>query len=105
MMLPPVMLPVALTSPAVVKFPPDTLAVATTCPAVVKLPPDTLPVALIRPVTYSPVVANTATLDVAPTPTATLPPELTIETFDVPLTICVGVPVATPVNNAPLPTK
>ena len=68
-------------------LPPVTLPVALTCPAVFKLPPLTLPDAEIKPVTYSPVAAYTATLAVPPTPTATLPPELTIETFDVPLTI------------------
>ena len=63
------------------------------------------PLAETIPVTYSPVVANTATFDVPPTPTETLPPELTTLTFDVPLTICVGVPVAMPVSCDPLPIK
>ena len=61
-----------------------------------------LPVALTTPETYSPVVANTATLPVPPMPTATLPPELTTVTFDVPLLILATL-VITPVNNAPLP--
>ena len=43
-----------------------------------------LPVTLNKPVTNSPVVANTATLLVPPTLTVTLPPELTTRTFDVP---------------------
>ena len=42
--LPPVMLPVAETSPAVVKLPPTTLPVELTNPPVLILPPDTLPV-------------------------------------------------------------
>lgn len=74
-------------------------------PAVIMLPPVMLPLADINPVTYSPVVAKTATLPVPPMPTETLPPELTTLTFDVPLTICVGVPVAIPVSNEPLPIK
>ena len=53
-------------------------------PAAFRLSPVILPVALINPVTNSPVVANTATFDVPPTPMATLPPELTTRTFDVP---------------------
>ena len=62
----------------------------------------TLPVALINPVTYSPVVANTATFDVPPTPTVTLPPELTTVTFELPLLIFATL-VITPVSRAPLP--
>ena len=75
---------------------------ADTAPAVTMLPPVTLPDALISPVTYSPVVANTATFDVPPTPTVTLPPELTTVTLLVPLLILATL-VITPVNNAPLP--
>ena len=88
--LPPVTLPLALTD------------AAETAAAVTKLPPVTLPVALISPVTYSPVVANTATLAVPPTPTVTLPPELTIVTLLVPL-LMLATDVITPVSNAPLP--
>ena len=66
-------LPVALTNPPVKMLPPDTLAADII-----------LPLALINPVTYSPVVAKTATFDVPPIPIATLPPELTTRTFDVP---------------------
>ena len=61
-----------------------------------------LPLALTTPVTYSPVVANTATFDVPPMPTETLPPELTTVTFELPLLILATL-VITPVNNAPLP--
>ena len=61
-----------------------------------------LPVAETTPVTYSPVVANTATFDVPPMPTVTLPPELTTVTFDVPKLMFAGL-VLTPVNKAPLP--
>ena len=56
----------------------------------------------INPVTYSPVVANTATLPVPPTPTVTLPPEVAIDTFDVPLAIFAP-PPDIPVNWDPLP--
>ena len=61
-----------------------------------------LPVALINPVTYSPVAANTATFDVPPTPTATLPPELTTVTFELPL-LMLATDVITPVSREPLP--
>ena len=74
-------------------------------PAVIMLPPVMLAVAETTPVTCAPVVANTVTLPVPPMPTETLPPELTTLTFDVPLTICVGVPAAIPVNAEPLPMK
>ena len=66
------------------------------------LPPVTLPLTLSTPVIYSPVVAKTATFDVPPTPTETLPPELTTVTFELPLLILATL-VITPVNNAPLP--
>ena len=63
-----------------------------------------LPEALITPVTYSPVVANVATL-VPATPTVTLP-EAAATTFDVPFTIELGVPPPDiPVSNEPLPIK
>ena len=72
-------------------------------PLPIKKLPVTLPVAEINPVTYSPVVANTATLPVPPTPTETFPPELTTVTFDVPLEILLELPVLIPVNCDPLP--
>ena len=50
--------------------------------------------ALTTPVTYSPVDANTATLLVPPTLTATLPPELTTVTLVVPLAMLLGVNAA-----------
>ena len=115
--LPPVMLALALTvfavitlAPAilppdpapVIKLPPVMLPVADINPPVMMLPPVILPLALSTPVTYSPVVANTATLPVPPTPTETLPPELTTVTLLVPLLIF-ATDVITPVNNAPLP--
>ena len=49
-------------------LPPVMLAVALISPPVRTLPPVTLPVALTRPGKYAPVVANTATLAVPPTP-------------------------------------
>ena len=61
-----------------------------------------LPLALTTPVTYSPVVANTATFAVPPTPTVMLPPELTTVTLLVPLLILATL-VITPVSEAPLP--
>ena len=57
----------------------------------------TLPVALAAPVIYAPDVANTAMLLTPPMPTATLPPELTTVTFDVPLLMLATV-VITPVS-------
>ena len=71
-------------------------------PAVTRLAPVMLPEALTTPVTYSPEPANTATLPVPPTPTATLPPDVTTVTFDVPL-LMLATDVITPVSNAPLP--
>ena len=122
--LPPVILPVTLTVVPVtlpttvpIKLPPEMLAVVvmlaadtradTTLPlrlspAAFRLPPITLPLALIKPVTYSPVVSNTATFDVPPMPMATLPPELTTVTLLVPL-LMLATLVITPVNSAPLP--
>ena len=92
-------LPVALsvveaTILAPVILPPD--------PEVVMLPLVILPVTDNNPVMYSPVVANTATFDVPPMPTVTLPPELTTVTFDVPL-LMLATLVITPVRLAPLP--
>ena len=78
------------------------LPVADIKPAVNKLPPVTLPLADTTPVTYSPVVANTATLATPPTPTAMLPPALTTVTFEFPL-LMLATLVITPVSNAPLP--
>ena len=62
----------------------------------------TLPVALIKPVTYSPVVAKTATLPVPPMPTVILEPDPTTVTLLVPLLILATL-VITPVNSAPFP--
>ena len=78
------------------------LPVALMIPAVSKLPPVTLPVALIRPVTYSPVVAHCTTFAVPPTPTVMLPPELTTVTLELP-ELMLATLVITPVSNAPLP--
>ena len=106
--LPTFTLPVAEINPAVNMLPPVMLAaevivdVADINPPVSTLPPVTLPLALSTPVMYSPVVANTATLPVPPTPTVTLPPELTTVTFDVPLLILATL-VITPVSDTPLP--
>jgi len=75
---------------------------ASTNPAVTKLPPVMVPVTETTPVTNSPVVANTATFDVPPMPTVTLPPELTTVTFEVPLLILLD-DVETPVSCDPLP--
>ena len=84
----------------------STLPAAEINPAVIMLPPVTLPLALIKPVTYSPVVANTATFEVPPMPTETLPPELTTVTFDVPLEIFAPPPPPDiPVSKDPLPIK
>ena len=71
-------------------------------PAAFRFPPVMLPLALINPVMYAPVVANTATFDVPPIPMATLPPELTTRTFDVPFCIEVA---SIPVSKLPLPKK
>ena len=79
-----------------------TLPVALTNPAVNTLAPVTLPLTLNKPVMYSPVVANTATLPVPPTPTVIFPPALTTVTLLLPLLI-LATDVITPVNNAPLP--
>ena len=118
----PVIDPVAETNPAVRMLPPCTLPdtdnalrvptlVILVCASVVnvptilvpdKLPPVILPVTLNNPETYSPVVANTATLPVPPTPIVTLPPELTTVTLLVPLLILATL-VITPVSEAPLP--
>ena len=50
-------------------------------------PPQILPVAVMLPVTFAPSDVNNAMLDVPPMPIATLPPELTTTTLDVPLLI------------------
>ena len=86
-----VILPVALIKPPVNTLPPVMLAaevivlVALIRPPVNKLPPVTLPFALNSPVMYSPVVANTATLDVPLTLTVTLALAAAMFTLDVPL--------------------
>ena len=99
--LPPVMLALADTTEPN-KLEPVTVPVELINPPVSKLPPVILPLADINPVTYSPVVANTATFDVPPTPTETLPPELTTVTFDVPK-LMLDTLVITPVSKEPLP--
>ena len=112
------MLPVAETTPPVSTLPlvilplkdatdpnklePVIVPVELINPPVKTFPPVMLPLALNKPVIYSPEVANTATLAVPPTPTETLPPELTTVTFDVPL-LMLATLVITPVSNAPLP--
>ena len=47
---------------------------------------------------------KTATLEVPPMPIVTLPPELTTDTFDVPLLIELPELVTIPESNAPLPS-
>ena len=71
--------------PRVVKLPPVMLPVALTIPLVVMLPPVMLPLALIKPVTYSPVVANTATLLVPAMVTVALAFELAMAMLLLPL--------------------
>ena len=79
------------------KLPPVTLPVALTTPPVFTLPPVMVPVALINPVIYSPVVAYTAILFVPPTPIVTLPSVVGILTLEVPLTNLLAVSaLATP---------
>jgi hypothetical protein len=89
--LPPVILPVAVTRPAVFKLPPDTLAADII-----------LPLALSRPVMYSPVVENTATFDVPPTVILALPEAVGMLTSVVPLAILATL---IPVSCDPLPMK
>jgi hypothetical protein len=72
--------------------------VAVTRPRELRLP------LVIFPVTNNPVVSNTATLETPPTPTVTLPPELTTVTLDDPLLI-LATEVITPLRNAPFPKK
>ena len=96
-----VILPVDDTNPPVNKLPPVIFALAETIEPS-KLAPDTivvastllpltldeeiiLPVEEIKPVTYSPVVANTATFDVPPTLILALPPDVPIFASVVPL--------------------
>ena len=114
MRLPPVTFEVALIRPPVNKLAPVTLPVAdmslaNTLPVPLTfpvpnntLPPVMVPVALITPVTYSPVVANTATFEVPPTPMAMLPPALSTVTFEFPLLMFATL-VITPERKAPLP--
>ena len=66
------------------------------------LPPVILPLALNRPVMYSPVEANTTTLEVPLTLTVTLALAVAMFTLDVPL-LMLATLVITPVRNAPLP--
>ena len=82
--LPPVILPVALTTPVVFKLPPSMLPVATIKPAVPKLPTLALPVAFNVPATFAPVLVTTNTFATPPTDVLTLPSATGIETFDVP---------------------
>ena len=81
---------------------PVTLSVLVTLLVNEKLLADKLPVAVKLPVTLAPAVLNTVTLLVPPTPTVTLPPELTTVTLDVPRLILATL-VITPDKNAPLP--
>ena len=75
-------------------------------PDTIRLPPTVvLPLTLNTPVIYSPVVANTATFDVPPTPTVILQPELTTVTLLVPLLMLEPPPAAIPVSKLPLPIK
>ena len=84
--MPPVTLLLTLTTEPN-KLDPVTVPAELINPPVKTLPPVMLPLALITPVTYSPVVAYTATFDVPPTPMATLPPELTTRILLVPFCI------------------
>ena len=63
-----------------------------------------LPLAEIKPVTYSPVSAKTATLLTPLTDTVTLAPGALMLTFELPL-LMLATDVITPVKNAPLPKK
>ena len=77
-------------------------------PPVNILPPVTLPLALKIPLTYSPVVANTVTLDTPPTETATLAPEPVVATVVEPLAISVTAKLLTAVMlliNPPSPKR
>ena len=66
-------------------------------PAVNKLAPVTLPLTLSKPVTYSPVVANTTTLLVPPIVTLAFPFNAVV-ILVLPLVRAVAVVAATPVN-------
>ena len=83
-MLPPDTLPVALTTPAVVKLPPVTLPVATIRPAVPKLPTLALPVAFNVPDIFAPVPVTTIVVLPADV-RLMLPFTVGIVTLDVPL--------------------
>ena len=79
---------------------------AVTKPPVFMLAPVTLPLTLNKPVTYSPVVANTTTLAVPPTVIAMLPLATGAAMFEVPDVIGNPALVAlTPVSCEPLPKK
>ena len=107
--LPPIMfaaeiiVEVAEINPAVNKLPPVTLAaeviveVAEINPAVKILPPVTLPLALNKPVMYSPVVANTATLPTPLTDTVTFAAAAAMLTLLLPF-VTFDTEVITPVN-------
>ena len=100
-MLPPEILAVVVMLAALTRA--DTTFELKLNPVAFKLPPVMLPLALIKPVTYSPVVAHTMTFDVPATPTVTLE-LLNTNTLLVPLLIFVDVAVM-PVNADPLPMK
>ena len=78
------------------------LAVADIKPPVSRLPPVMLPDADNKPVIYSPVVANTATLAVPPTPTEMLLLAAVTVTLELP-ELMLATDVITPVSKAPLP--
>ena len=111
--LPPVMLPVVVKPPAVTVPVPEIAppAPVVVIPAAVRLPtaltPEpvlTLPVVVIVPVTDTPVVENTAILDVAPMVTMALPFAAGKLILLVPLAMLFAVLVTvSPVRLAPLP--
>ena len=94
---------VAEINPAVSKLPPITFAaevivdVAEINPAVTTLPPVTLPLALNKPVIYSPVGANTATLPTPLTDTVMFAAAAAILTLLLPF-VTFDTDVITPVN-------
>ena len=80
--------PVALTVPAVATLPPVIVPVALTVPAVARLPPVTVPVALTIPVTAIPVELVVAITELATVDTIE-PLAVAISTLEVPLNILV----------------
>ena len=105
-------MPPTVAIPVVNKFAPKTLPVAFILllepifpvakikPLVSILAPTIFPLTLNKPVTNSPVVANTATLLVPPTLTVTLLPEPTTRTFELPFCMLVA---SIPESWLPLP--